>query len=55
MNTIIFLIATIHLWNQSIENSMSSSPLGCDFVTSLKRGIHVIPKNRNHMFENMFF
>ena len=31
----IILIATIHLWDQSIENSMSSSPLGCDFVTSL--------------------
>ena len=29
------LIASIHLWNQSIENFMSSSPLGCDFVTSL--------------------
>ena len=29
------LIATMHLWNQSIENSMSSSPLGCDFVTLL--------------------
>ena len=29
------LITTIHLWNQPLENSMSSSPLGCDFVTSL--------------------
>ena len=29
------LIASIHLWNQSIENFMSSSSLGCDFVTSL--------------------
>ena len=30
------LIASIHLWNQSIENFMSSSPpSGCDFVTSL--------------------
>ena len=34
------LIASIHLWNQSIENVMSSSPLGCDFVTSLvKRSV----------------
>ena len=24
------LIASIHLWNQSTENFMSSSPLGCD-------------------------
>ena len=31
------LIASIHLWNQSTENSMSSSPLGCDFATSLIR------------------
>ena len=29
------LIASIHLSNQSIENFMSSSRLGCDFVTSL--------------------
>ena len=29
------LIASIHLWSQYIENFMSSSPLGCDFVTSL--------------------
>ena len=29
------LITTIRLWNQCIENSMSLSPLGCDFVTSL--------------------
>ena len=29
------LIAAIHYWDQSIENSMSSLPLGCDFVTSL--------------------
>ena len=28
------LITTIHFWNQSVENSMLSSPLGCDFVTS---------------------
>ena len=28
-------IASIHLWNQSIENFMSSSPLGCVVVTSL--------------------
>ena len=28
------LIASIHLRGQSIENFMSSSPLGCDFVTS---------------------
>ena len=28
------LIASIHLWNQSIENFMSSSPWGCDFVIS---------------------
>ena len=29
------LIASIHLWDQSSENFMSSSPSGCDFVTSL--------------------
>ena len=29
------LSASIHLWNRSIENLMSSSPFGCDFVTSL--------------------
>ena len=29
------LIASIHLWNQYTENFMSSSPLRCDFVTSL--------------------
>ena len=29
------LIATIHLWNQFIENSISSLPLGYDFLTSL--------------------
>ena len=28
-------IAAIHYRNQPIENSMSSSPLGCDFVPSL--------------------
>ena len=29
------LIATIHMWNQSVENSLSPSPSGCDSVTSL--------------------
>ena len=29
------LIVAIHYLNQPIENSMSSSHLGCDFVTSL--------------------
>ena len=29
------LIASIHLWNQSIENFTWSSPLRCNFVTSL--------------------
>ena len=29
------LIASIHLRGQSIENFMSLSPLGCDFITSL--------------------
>ena len=28
-------IASIYFWNRSIENFMSSSPLGCDFVASL--------------------
>ena len=28
-------ITWIHYWNQSVENSTLSSPLGCDFVTSL--------------------
>ena len=32
------LTASIHLWNQFIENCMSSLPLGCDFVTSLLLG-----------------
>ena len=34
------LIASIHLRDQSIENFMSSSPLGCDFVTSLLSNKH---------------
>ena len=29
------LIASIHLWNQSVEDFMSSSSLGCDFITLL--------------------
>ena len=38
------LIAAIHYWNQLIENSMSSSSLGCDFVTSLLIPFKVIAK-----------
>ena len=34
------LIAAIHYWNQPTENSISSSSLECDFVTSLKPGFH---------------
>ena len=33
------LIATIRLWNQSIENLMSSWPLGCDFVQYIHWGL----------------
>ena len=29
------LVAAIYYWNQLIETSVSSSPLGCNFVTSL--------------------
>ena len=32
LTSFVILIASIHLRNQSIENFMSSSPLGCDFV-----------------------
>ena len=28
------LIAAVRMWNQSIENTMSSLPSECDFVTS---------------------
>ena len=27
------LITTVHFWNHSLENSMSSSPLGCDYIS----------------------
>ena len=52
------LIAFIHLWNQSIENFMSSSPLGCDFVTylfSLREFLHNTPDEHEKICSKVSF